>query len=111
MGFASNLMNSVLIAPVVTLLSCLSLVSLQRGVEWVSNIAHSPQKGYLRQIKPYVKHVDALLERLLAGVKFEVTTTDILLMAVVVMLIANLLETAEHPVVKLETKPKATKRE
>ena len=109
MVFASNIVNSIFIAPIVTLLSTLSLVSLQRGVEWVQSIAHTPQKGTMRTIKPYIKHIDVLLERTLGGVKFEVTTTDILLMAIVVLLIANLLENAEHPVVKLESKKSAKK--
>ena len=87
----------------------MSLVSLQRGVEWVQNISHTPQKGTLRQIKPYIKRLDVLLERILGGVKFEVTTTDILLMAVVVLLIAHLLE--EKDTVRLERAPSKPKKE
>lgn len=82
-------------APGVTLISCLSLVSLQRGIEWVQSIAHTPQKGLKRQIKPYIKQIDQVLERVLNGVKFEFTTTDVLLMAIVVLLIAVLLEFGE----------------
>ena len=100
MPAASNVMTSIILAPLVTLMSCLSLVSLQRGVDWVQSISHTPQKGTLRKIKPYVKKIDEILERVLGGVKFEVTTTDILLMAVVVLLIALLLEHNEKPQVQ-----------
>ena len=95
MPVASSIMSSVLMAPGVTLISCLSLVSLQRGIEWVQSIAHTPQKGLKRQIKPYIKQIDQVLERVLNGVKFEFTTTDVLLMAIVVLLIAVLLEFGE----------------
>lgn len=112
MPAASNVMTSVFLAPLVTLLSCLSLVSLQRGIEWVQNISHTPQKGTLRQIKPYVKKLDVLLERILNGVKFEVNTTDVLLMAVIVVLIAMLLESNEKPKVQyVERKSKSDKKD
>ena len=92
---ASNIMTSVIVAPVVTLLSGLSLSVLQRAFEWVSSIAKTPQKGFLRQIKPVVKHIDAFLDRLLGGNKFTVNATNMLLMAIVVLLIANLISVSE----------------
>jgi len=98
-------------APIVTILSCLSLVSLQRGIEWIQSISTTPQKGTLRQIKPFVKKVNVVLERILQGVKFEVTTTDILLMAIVVLLIASLLEASERPAIQyVERKVKSEKK-
>ena len=98
-------------APIVTILSCLSLVSLQRGIEWIQSISTTPQKGTLRQIKPFVKKVNVVLERILQGVKFEVTTTDILLMAIVVLLIASLLEASERPAIQyVERKIKSEKK-
>jgi hypothetical protein len=87
------------------------LVSLQRGIEWIQSISTTPQKGTLRQIKPFVKKVNVVLERILQGVKFEVTTTDILLMAIIVLLIASLLEASERPAIQyVERKVKNEKK-
>lgn len=94
----TSVMTSVLLAPLVVLMSSLSLVSLQRGVEWVQNISTTPQKGTLKTIKPYVKQLNVLLERILGNLKFEVTTTGILLMAIVVLLIASLIDANERAV-------------
>ena len=64
-------------------------------MEWIASIAHSPQKGYLRQMKPVIKKIDIFLERLFAGNKFEVTSTEVLLMAIIIMLIVVTIETAD----------------
>jgi len=95
MPLANNILTSAILAPLVTILSAISLVSLQRATEWVKSIATTPQKGHFRTIKPYMKQFDALLDRLLAGNKFDVTTTDLLLMAIVVLLLCLLFETSE----------------
>lgn len=104
MSAASNLLSSVILAPAVTLLAGLALSVVQRGFEWVSTIAKTPQKGALRQIKPYVKQLDAFLERLLGGNKFTVNTTNMLLMAIVIVLIAILLATGENKEKQLKKK-------
>lgn len=96
MSVASNVMTSVILAPLVTLLAGLSLSVLQRGFEWVSSIAKTPQKGLMRQIKPFVKRVDEFLDRLLGGNKFTVNATNMLLMAIVVLLLAHLLTLMEN---------------
>eukprot|EP01031_Cornospumella_fuschlensis_P027032 gene27032-32665_t len=97
MPVANNLLAGTVLAPVLALLSALSLSFLQRALDWVSSVAKNPQKGYLRQIKPYMKVVDTTMERIFAGNKFVPTTTNILLMAVVILLLALLLEGGEKP--------------
>jgi|SaaInlStandDraft_6_1057023.scaffolds.fasta_scaffold22740_2 hypothetical protein len=59
-------------------------------------VAKSPQKGVLRQIKPYIKKIDLLLERIFQGNKFEITSTEVLLMGVIIMLICLTIELAEQ---------------
>lgn len=67
-------------------------------------------RGFLRQIRPYAKYTDVLIERLLGGKndscshwsfdcdtdlvgsKFTINTTNILLMAVIILLICLILE-------------------
>ena len=54
-------------------------------------------RGYLRQMKPFFKHVDTILDRIFAGNKFAVNATNILLMGILIVLICLLLEGAEKP--------------
>jgi hypothetical protein len=44
MPVASNLLSSVLIAPIVVVLAAISLATLQRSMEWIAFIANNPQK-------------------------------------------------------------------
>eukprot|EP01038_Epipyxis_sp_PR26KG_P008734 gene8734-11800_t len=97
MPVANNLLTSVILTPFITVLSALSLATLQRGLEWISSIAKTPQKGFLRQIKPYMKSLDVIIERIFGGNKFTVNTTNILLMTVAVLLFCLLLENNEKP--------------
>lgn len=97
MPVANNILTGAILAPLLAILSALSLTSLQRGLEYISHLAKTPQKGVLRDLKPYIKQVDTVLERIFAGQKFSVTTTNILLMAVVILLLALLLEGSEKP--------------
>lgn len=103
MSVASNVMTGVILAPLVTLLSGLSLSVLQRGFEWVSSIAKTPQKGFMRQIKPFMKRLDEFFDRLLGGNKFTVNATNMLLMAIVVLLLAHLLTLMENKPTKKRT--------
>eukprot|EP01036_Dinobryon_divergens_P029118 gene29117-38179_t len=86
-----------MLAPLVAILSAVSLSSLQRGIEWISAIAKTPQKGYLRQLRPYAKSLDVIIERILSGSKFTVSTTNILLMSLAILLLVLILENAEKP--------------
>ena len=104
---ASNLTLAAILAPIVTLLSALSLATFQRAIQWVASIATTPQKGTLRQIKPYMKTVNTIIDRILQGAKIEVTTTTILLMAIVIVLLTFVLEGSEKPKnYKIVEKPK-----
>jgi hypothetical protein len=53
MAIASNLMNAVIMAPFVVILSAVSLATLQRSMEWVAMIANNPQK--------YAVHYDIVM--------------------------------------------------
>lgn len=97
MPIASNLLTSVILAPVVTVLSALSLATVQRAMDWISSIAKTPQKGTLRQIKPFIKNVNMVMERIFKDNKFEPTATNILLTAIIILLLCSLLEGAEKP--------------
>jgi hypothetical protein len=44
MPVANNLFTGAILAPLVTILSAISLATLQRAIEWVSAIAKNPQK-------------------------------------------------------------------
>ena len=48
-------------------------------------------------MRPYIKHIDAFLDRILAGQKVTISTTTILLMAIVILLTCFLLENNEKP--------------
>lgn len=65
----SNLLTSVMMGPVVVVLSALSLTVLSRSMEWVSSVAKnpSPPKGLLRDLKPYMKNVYSVMERVMGG--------------------------------------------
>lgn len=68
-------------------------------------------RGYLKQLKPFFKNLDTIIDRVLGGNKFTVNATNILLMAILIALICLLLEGAEKPakrVVVVENKKKAT---
>jgi hypothetical protein len=103
---AENIMKSALLAPLVTMMSALSLSALQRSIEWVSSIARTPQVGYLRKIKPYIKKLDLVIVRIMGENKFEITTTEILLMAIVIVGLVNVFENADRPVVTVTKKKK-----
>lgn len=44
MPVASNLLAGTVLAPILAVLSALSLSFLQRALDWVSNVAKNPQK-------------------------------------------------------------------
>jgi hypothetical protein len=44
MPVANNIFTSAILAPLITILSAISLASLQRAIEWVTSIATTPQK-------------------------------------------------------------------
>jgi hypothetical protein len=67
MPVANNIFAAALLAPLVAILGAISLATLQRSLEWVTSIAQNPQKGYLRQLRPYMKSVDTIIERIFAG--------------------------------------------
>lgn len=102
MPVVQNLLSAVIGAPVVTLLAALSLSVFQRSLEWIASIAENPQKGTMRQLKPYFKQANMIIERLLAGAgsgekggsKFAVDSTTIMLTAVVICLLCLLFENA-----------------
>eukprot|EP01041_Mallomonas_annulata_P001526 gene1526-2941_t len=95
---ASHILSSVVLAPFITLLSAVSLATLQRALEWVSGTAKTPQKGLLRQLKPIIKNIDTIFERILGGTKITVNTTNILLMAIVVSILVLVLTMREDKV-------------
>ncbi len=90
-------MKSGIIAPVVVLLSALSLSVLQRSIEWVSSIAHTPQAGTLRKMKPFIKKLDMVIVRIMGENKFEITTTEILLMGIIIVVLCVVFENADRP--------------
>jgi hypothetical protein len=97
MPVANNLVTSALLAPLVTVLAAVSLATVQRGIEWVTSIAKNPQRGALKQIRPMMKHLDTIIERILGGSKFTVSTTNILLMTIAILLFCMILEANEKP--------------
>ena len=70
-------------------------------------------RGFIRDIKPYVKQLDSILDKILGGNKFTPTPTNILLMAVVILLLTLLLESNEKPkrVMVVDKPKKATSSE
>lgn len=85
-----------MLGPVVVTLSALSLSVLCRSMEWINSIAKDPTpKGFMRDIKPYMKSVQTIMERIFGGKEVQVNTTSIMLMAVVVVLICMMLTSAE----------------
>ena len=104
MVFAENAMKAALIAPLLVILSALSLSVLQRGIEWVASIAHTPQAGMLRKMKPFIKKLDLVIVRIMGENKFEVTTTEILLMAIVIVVLVSVFENADRPKVVVANK-------
>lgn len=44
MPVANNILTGAILAPLLAILSALSLTSLQRGLEYISHVAKSPQK-------------------------------------------------------------------
>lgn len=104
MVFAENAMKAALIAPLLVILSALSLSVLQRGIEWVASIAHTPQAGMLRKMKPFIKKLDLVIVRIMGENKFEVTTTEILLMGIVIVVLVSVFENADRPKVVVANK-------
>ena len=89
-------MTSVLLGPIVVTLSALSLSVLCRSMEWINSVAKSPApKGFLRDARPYVQKVQAVMERIFGAKEIQVNTTSIMLMAVVLVLLCMLLTNAE----------------
>ena len=99
-------MKSALLAPLVTMLSALSLASLQRGIEWVASISHTPQAGTMRKMKPFIKKLDLVIKRIMGENKFEVTTTEILLMSIVICLLVVTFENSDRPSITIKNKEK-----
>ena len=99
-----NVMSAILLAPLLVISSAIPLALVQRGLEWVTFIAKTPQKGYLKEARPYVQQLDKILERILGGNKFTVTATNILLMALVVLLLTLILTKSQETVVKIQSK-------
>ena len=97
MVFAETLMKSGLIAPLVVMLSALSLSALQRSIEWISSIARTPQAGTLRKLKPFIKKLDLVIVRIMGENKFEITTTEILLMGIIIVVLCVIFESADRP--------------
>mmetsp|Transcript_21401 Transcript_21401/g.21525 ORF Transcript_21401/g.21525 Transcript_21401/m.21525 type:complete len:114 (+) Transcript_21401:121-462(+) len=87
----SNILTSMIMAPFLTVMSAISLATLQRALDWVTTTSKTPQKGFLRQIKPFLKNIDAFFERIMAGNKITVNTTNILLMTIVVAILVLVL--------------------
>ena len=57
-------------------------------MEWVATIAKKPQSdAVLKKLRPAFKTLNNLLDRIFADNKFEMTSTEILLMAIVIMLL------------------------
>ena len=107
----SNLMAGALIGPLVLLLAALSLATFQRAIEWIQVTATTPQEGTMQTIKPLVKHVYRFVKRIFGvGLKIEVSTTNMLLMGIIIVLIMIALETAEQSKVKTVTKTYSTKK-
>mmetsp|Transcript_23501 Transcript_23501/g.21373 ORF Transcript_23501/g.21373 Transcript_23501/m.21373 type:complete len:119 (-) Transcript_23501:32-388(-) len=92
-----SIIIAVVTGPLIAVLSGISLVNLQRGLEAISSIAKTPQKGVLRQLKPYFKQLDLILDNAFGGSKFTISPTNILLMGVIILLLALLLENSEKP--------------
>jgi hypothetical protein len=69
MSVASNLITAVMLGPVVVVLSALSLTVLVRSLEWIASIAKNPTpKGFMRDIRPYMKNVHSVIDRIMGGV-------------------------------------------
>lgn len=79
-------------------------ICLLTGMEWITYISKSPQKGHLKTIKPYIQHVDKFLERILGGNKFTITSTNILLMGIIVLLLTLIMTKSQETVVKIKNK-------
>ena len=105
-GVVSNIMSSILMAPIVTIMAAIPLAMIQRGMEWISFIASNPQKGTLKTIRPYVKHFEKMLDRSLGGNKFTVTSTNILLMGIIVLLLTLIMTKSQETVVKVKKSEK-----
>ncbi len=63
----------------------------------------------MKDIRPYVQQFEKVLDRILGGNKFTVTSTNILLMAIVILLI-TLIMTKQETVVKIQSKEKSEKQ-
>jgi hypothetical protein len=96
--------------------SALSLSALQRSIEWVASIAKTPQTGMLKDARPLFKKLNIFFERIFAGNKFEITSTEILLMAIVILMICLVIDTSDRSDEKItvststpskDSKPKA----
>ena len=70
-----------MLGPVVVTLSALSLSVLCRSMEWISSIAKNPSpKGYMKDLKPVMKNVYTIMERIFGGTNalHEITIYDYL---------------------------------
>ena len=72
MSVASNLMTAVILGPVVVVMSALSLTVLVRSMEWVASIAKNPApKGFIRNIRPYMRNFQNILDRIFGGIYIQ----------------------------------------
>jgi hypothetical protein len=63
------MITAVMVAPVVCILSALSLTVWQRSLEWVTSLAKNPSpQGFFKTIKPYMKQLDGILDRIMGGI-------------------------------------------
>ena len=69
----------------------------------MASIAHTPQAGMLRKMKPFIK-LDLVIVRIMGENKFEVTTTEILLIAIVIVVLVSVFENADRPKVVVANK-------
>jgi hypothetical protein len=105
-NIVSNLMTAILMAPFLTIMAAVPLAMIQRGMEWITFIAKSPQKGNLKAVRPYVQQLEKVLDRILAGNKFTINSTNILLMGVIICLLALMMTKSQETVVKVKSQEK-----
>lgn len=97
--------------PIILFLAALSLSTFQRLIEWIQVTATTPQEGTVQTIKPMVKYLHRFVKRIFGvGFKIEVSTTNMLLMGVIIVLVMIALENAERPVVKAVTTKTTTSK-
>ena len=96
MPLGNSGLTAIVLAPMCTFLSAISLVLIQRATDFVKLVATTPQRGFYRQIKPFMKSLNTLIERTMGEEPFKINSTTILLMTIAVLLLVGLLEGAER---------------